>query len=146
MTMGFTNTGQLWELFSCGGAGFLIGAYYDVFRVWRLWFGGGVWTVFVQDFFFCVSSAVALFLLSLAVTDGTMRFYVYAGAVGGFFAYRQTAGRFCRHVATLLRYLARKIKAFVCATVQRSMAFVKKGVKNLKKTKKSLETESTTIV
>ena len=31
--MGITNGGQLQELFMAGGLGFLLGAFYDVFRV-----------------------------------------------------------------------------------------------------------------
>lgn len=112
--MGFTNAEQLWEVFLSGGMGFLLGGYYDVFRIWRKMSHSSTLSVFFQDCFFFVTSAVVLFLFSLSMTDGVVRAYVVAGAVAGFVAYRHTVGNILLHAVSLvLRWLSRG-KAWLC--------------------------------
>ncbi len=104
--MGFTNTEQLRELFLCAGVGFLLGAYYDVFRLLRLVLPSPAAAVFLEDVVFCVTSAATVFLFTLAVTDGVLRTYVFAGLAAGFTAYRSTVGRvIVRQTARLLTAL-----------------------------------------
>ncbi len=91
--MGFTNFAQLRELFLSCGMGFLLGGYYDVFRLLRRWFHPSKPVVFALDTLFFASSAVAVFLFSLAMTNGTVRSYVLLGTAVGFAAYRHTVGR-----------------------------------------------------
>ncbi len=75
-----------------GGMGFLLGLYYDVFRIRRKLVRPSTAAVFLQDCFFCVTAAVAVFFFSLAMTDGTVRWYVLLGVAVGFWAYRYTVG------------------------------------------------------
>lgn len=91
--MQFTNNEQLYELFLCGGLGFLLGVYYDVFRVARLILRPSKGIIFVQDVFFFFSSGVVTFLFSLTVTGGALRLYVFTGLLIGFAAYYFTIGR-----------------------------------------------------
>ena len=106
--MGFTNTEQLRELFLCAGVGFLLGAYYDVFRLLRLLLPSLVVAVFFEDVFFFVTGAAAVFLFSLTVTDGALRVYVFMGLAAGFAAYRSTVGRVVvRQTARFLRWVRR---------------------------------------
>lgn len=70
-----------------------MGGYYDVFRLLRLWFHPSKVVVFALDIVFFASSAVAVFLFSLAMTNGMVRFYVLLGTVVGFAAYRRTVGK-----------------------------------------------------
>lgn len=112
--MGFTNAEQLWEAFLSGGMGFLLGAYYDVFRIWRKILHSSAVAVFFQDCCFFATSAVALFLFSLAMTDGVVRVYVLAGAAAGFVAYRHTVGNvLLRTVSFVLNRLHRG-KVWLC--------------------------------
>ncbi len=90
--MGFTNAEQLWEAFLSGGMGFLLGAYYDVFRIWRKTTHPSAAAVFFQDCLFFSTSAIVVFLFSLAMTDGVVRVYVLFGVLAGFAAYRHTVG------------------------------------------------------
>ncbi len=90
--MGFANTEQLRELFLSGGMGFLLGAYYDVFRIWRKWRGSSTAAVFFQDCLFFSTASVVVFLFSLALTHGTVRAYTLCGVAVGFCAYRYTVG------------------------------------------------------
>ena len=91
--MEMTNGQQLNELFLSCGMGFLLGAYYDLFRVIRLVMKPGKRAIFFQDVFFFLSSAVVTFLFSLSVMDGELRFYLFLGLIAGFFAYYFTIGR-----------------------------------------------------
>ena len=91
--MGITNNGQLQELFLAGGLGFLLGAFYDVFRVIRLMMRSSAKVIFFQDLLFFALSSVITFLFALAVTGGELRFYLFLGLVTGFSAYYFTVGR-----------------------------------------------------
>lgn len=91
--MEITNGQQLNELFLSCGLGFLLGAFYDIFRVMRLVMKPGAKAVFVQDMVFFLTSAIATFLFALAVMDGELRFYLFIGLIAGFCAYYFTIGR-----------------------------------------------------
>lgn len=134
--MGFTNFQQIREVFLCGGVGFLLGAYYDVFRVWRVWFSPRPVSVFLQDVWYCLTSAVVLFVLLLAITDGRGRFYVFLGITVGFFAYRSLFGRCCLRAALSIKRAARRLRQHL----------IKKHAKNTKKAKKSLESDTAPVV
>ncbi len=106
--MGFTNAEQLRELFLSGGLGFLLGAWYDVFRILRRLLHPRKTAVFLQDLLFFATAAVAVFLFSLAMTEGTVRSYVLIGVAAGFAAYRHTVGYLLlRAVCGILRLLKR---------------------------------------
>ena len=94
-------------------AGFLLGAYYDVFRVLRLALKSGKRAIFFQDVFFFASAAVITFLFALAVTDGQLRFYVFLGEGAGFAAYYFTIGRMVmRFAGAAIRTVLRVWKLF----------------------------------
>lgn len=84
---------QLNQLFLSCGMGFLLGCYYDVFRVIRLVMHSGKRWIFVQDMLFFLSSAVLTFLFSLAVMEGRLRSYLFVGELVGFVAYYFTIGK-----------------------------------------------------
>lgn len=91
--MGISNGGQLHELFLSCGLGFLLGLYYDVFRVARLIQHSPKRVIFFQDLFFFVSSAVATFFFALSAMGGELRLYLFLGIVLGFTSYYFTIGR-----------------------------------------------------
>ncbi len=113
--MGFTNSEQLREMFLSGGMGFLLGAYYDVFRILRRLLHPSRVAVFFQDCLFFVTSAVAVFLFSLALTDGVVRAYTVLMVLVGCMAYRYTVGRLVLH--TVCRGVA--LGGRMCRWVQR---------------------------
>ena len=76
-----------------GGLGFLLGAFYDVFRVIRLLMRPSAKVVFFQDLLFFALSSVVTFLFALAVTGGELRFYLFLGLVTGFMAGRRFFSR-----------------------------------------------------
>lgn len=106
--MGFTNAEQLRELFLSGGLGFLLGAWYDVFRILRRLSHPRKVAVFFQDVVFFATAAVVVFLFSLAMTEGIVRSYVLIGAAAGFEAYRHTVGSvLLRSVCRILCWMRR---------------------------------------
>ena len=100
---------RLYDVFLAGGFGFLLGMYYDVFRVIRLMMHSSRWAIFFQDLFFFASSAVVTFFFLLTVTGGGMRVYLLIGLLLGFFAYYFTIGRL---VIRCARQVLRAILAF----------------------------------
>ena len=122
--MGITNGGQLQELFMAGGLGFLLGAFYDVFRVIRLLMRPSAKVVFFQDLLFFALSSVVTFLFALAVTGGELRFYLFLGLVTGFMAYSFTK---------LLRRPISALARFFCKIGRPAADFFKKIAGNLKK-------------
>ena len=106
MIIGTENSVQLYELFLCGGMGFLLGGGYDVFRLLRACARNKLVTV-VADVLFCLLSGLVGFLFCLAVTDGILRVYVFLGFIMGFFAYRYTVGKW---TVTLFIKLAKSVR------------------------------------
>ena len=106
--MGFTNERQLYELFLSCGLGFLLGLYYDCFRLLRRFSRVPKFGVFLLDILFFATAAVSVFLFSLAMTEGEVRGYSLAGCMIGFFAYRCTVGRLLlRSLNVVMRTLRR---------------------------------------
>lgn len=111
--MGADNAARLYTVILCGGMGFLLGAFYEVFRLLRLWLRPPKAAVFVMDVVCCVSASPAVFLFLLAVTDGRPRLAAAVGLSVGFFAFRFTVGRWLTPpVYRLLRNGAKIRKLF----------------------------------
>lgn len=152
--MGFTNAMQLRELFLSCGMGFLLGAYYDVFRILRCILRPSTVRVFWQDMLFFLTAAPLVFVFTLSVTEGVVRFYLLAGLVAGFFAYRYTVGRAVVRLVTVvitrLSHMGHRlygvIKVPFGALREKCCKLVEKMRKNLKKIKKRLETKGTSSV
>lgn len=125
-------------------AGVILGAFYDVLRITRVFLGVhysrrtaralrgvslpllkaqkdrgenkmlGI-VVFVEDFFFCLFAAVALILLFYEMTNGKFRIFAILICMMGFLLYRGTLGR--------LVMLCSEVIAFVIETAVRYLAF-----------------------
>lgn len=143
---------QFQQFFLSCGLGFLLGLYYDVYRVLRLILHSKKGAVFIQDMLFFLTSAVITFLFCLAVTDGRLRFYVFLGEGIGFFAYYQTIGRlvmrfagaviavvvrvwsfFWRLIFAPFRFVARLLKKPGACICEFSKRILQKWTLNLKK-------------
>lgn len=91
--MEITINDQVRELLLSCGMGFILGLYYECFRVPRLIMQVSKTALFIQDIVYFLSSAVLTFLFSLAIMDGRLRFYLFLGEAIGFAAYYLTVGR-----------------------------------------------------
>ena len=91
--MVLSNTQQaqvlLWSLLF--GVG--LGAWFDLFRVFRCFVRCSAVTVLFQDVICFFVAAVASFLFVFEVNDGTVRLFILAAFFLGGLAFRLTAGR-----------------------------------------------------
>lgn len=97
------------------GVGVLLGAFYDIFRIYRIVLRPEKKAVFFQDLFYMICAALVTFLLSLGVNFGEVRFYILAGEAIGWCLYYLTIGmvtfQVFRFISNLLRkYLIYPIK------------------------------------
>ena len=90
-------------LYACG-LGVWIGLYYELFRTWRLLFVPSVIGCFLQDIFFCITSALITFFVFLGIADGQLYPYLLIGELTGFCSFYFTMGRLCHRVlGTVIR-------------------------------------------
>lgn len=126
-------------------AGFLLGAFYDIFRIWRAFLHSEKRAVFFQDLFYMAMAAVFTFLLALAVSEGEVRYYLLGGEAVGWFAYYftvgQVTGRLSRWISRLLyRFLFnplgklfRRVRGYFVGKCHIFLAFLLKLARNAKK-------------
>lgn len=97
------------------GAGVLLAAFYDVFRIFRTVFHSVKRAVFFQDLFYMLCASFFTFLVALGVNYGEVRFYILAGEIIGWCLYYLTVGmitiRVFRFISSILhRFLIDPIK------------------------------------
>nr|WP_319488188.1 spore cortex biosynthesis protein YabQ [uncultured Caproiciproducens sp.] len=90
-------------------AGVFLGAYYDVFRIFRTVFQSERRAVFFQDLFYMLSAAFITFLLALGVNYGEVRFYILAGEAIGWCLYYLTVGLVTYRVFRFVSKIVRKL-------------------------------------
>lgn len=88
--------------------GFLLGAFYDVFRIYRTVFGPEKRAVFFQDLFYMVCAAFLTFFLAVGVNYGEVRFYILAGEAVGWCLYYLTVGMVTYQVFRFVSHILRK--------------------------------------
>lgn len=102
----FNISEQTWLfLWSCV-LGAVLGVYYDCFRVIRIIKKHNYFGVFIEDFFFIISSSLILFIYCTEKSRGEIRFFIFAGALIGFTVYILTIGN-------LVVNIIRKIVSFI---------------------------------
>ena len=120
-----------------GGAGFLLGAYYELFRLWRLWTRPGRARVFWQDIFYSVTGTAAFFLFLLAVADGRVRLWLIVCAAAGWIAWHATVGRViyaaAGRIGRTLRAVRRRWSSFYRREEEKLQKILAKPVIFLKK-------------
>ena len=99
-------------LYACA-VGFLLGAFYDFFRILRVFLRCDRRPVFFQDLFCCCVTAVITFLLALAVNWGEIRFYLLAGQAIGVCVYFLTLGEITVRLARVIFHVLRWIRRFL---------------------------------
>lgn len=103
--------------------GLILGACYDILRIWRIFFHTQKRAVFFQDFFYMVFAALFTFLLSLSL-DGKVRLYILVGQFVGFFSYYYTVGQ-------ITGWLFKKISRFLYRYLFYPVGYVTKWLFNL---------------
>ena len=93
---------QLLDLLRCGGFGVLLGLFFDLLSLLTPT-KAPKWAVAIRDAVAVILSALTLFLISLPLTAGRLRWYLFAGAGLGLWLYRATLHRVVRAAGTRVR-------------------------------------------
>ncbi|MDF1495775.1 spore cortex biosynthesis protein YabQ [Caproiciproducens sp. CPB-2] len=117
--MNLSLTAQLQGFVIAIAAGVFLGAYYDIFRIFRTVFQSERRAVFFQDLFYMVTAAFVTFLLALGVNYGEVRFYILAGEGIGWCLYYLTVGTVTYRV---FRFIAGIVRKFVIVPVKKLLA------------------------
>ncbi len=78
-------------LFSLG-LGFIMGIFYDLFRIVRLSISKGKTAIIIFDLLYCVFFAISTFVFFIVVNEGEFRLYLVLGEVLGFSVYYFSLG------------------------------------------------------
>lgn len=132
------------------GFGFLLGMLFEVFRMFRIIFTNGKYTVFWDVLYMCVAS-VTTFLFLLINGNGTLRVYVVLGLVLGWIVFYVTVGKGIKKIfdrliicfRTVISKLSKaflqpfqrascKIKTIKCKVAQNFAKKIKKVTKKFK--------------
>lgn len=74
------------------GFGFIMGIFYDLFRIIRIGISKGKVATVVSDILYCIFLCFCLFLFCLTVNEGEVRFYLLLGTGAGFCVYYFSLG------------------------------------------------------
>lgn len=74
------------------GFGFIMGIFYDLFRIIRISISKGKVATVISDILYCIFLCFCLFLFCLTINEGEIRFYLLAGAGAGFCVYYFSLG------------------------------------------------------
>ncbi len=134
-------------VFACA-AGFVLGAFFDFFRVFRVLSGCGRTAVFFQDLLSLSFAGFITFLVMLTVNAGNIRFFLLAGEAIGVCIWFLTVGEvtiriarlICRVVGGIFWFFQTKIVLPIFHSIYHAGHRVGKFFKNFfGKKKKSLE-------
>lgn len=109
---------QLLSLLVCGGFGVALGLWFDLLTLLTP-FRAPRWVAAVRDAVAVVIAALALFLLSLPLTAGRLRWYLFAGTGVGLWAYRATAHRVVTAVGSRVRRWLEGAARWICGRYDR---------------------------
>lgn len=95
------------------GFGFIMGIFYDLFRIIKISISNGKIATIISDILYCIFLCFSLFLFCLTVNEGEVRFYLLTGAVAGFGVYYFSLGAiifsFSENVICFIKKLLKSI-------------------------------------
>ena len=118
------------------GVGFVIGALWFLFQVFRRLVSCGKLWVMLQDLLFFTAAAFITFLFLLEINAGVLRFYLFAGEAIGFCLFCFLPARAFLNAVAAVR--ERAIRAIKRCSLRLAGAFRKKINKKSKKNEKKL--------
>lgn len=74
------------------GFGFIMGIFYDLFRIIRISISKGKIATIISDILYCIFLCFSLFLFYLTINEGEIRLYLLLGAGAGFCVYYFSLG------------------------------------------------------
>ncbi|MDE6063658.1 MAG: spore cortex biosynthesis protein YabQ, partial [Lachnospiraceae bacterium] len=93
------------------GMGIFITFVYDIFRIWRRVLSHNRFFISLEDILFWIFSAISVFYLMHAQSNGTLRWFAVFGALIGMILYKKTISPF--YVKWSCFVLMKKINFFI---------------------------------
>ncbi|MCC8130435.1 MAG: spore cortex biosynthesis protein YabQ [Oscillospiraceae bacterium] len=115
-----TVSGELQMLGLATVLGALLGAVFDVFRLFRMSLQHKPWMVFVEDLLFTLLFGTVWFLFSVQMLEGQLRGFVLCGMVAGFGLYLLTIGRIIAGLFRTAGKFLRNTEQFVIGKARNS--------------------------
>ncbi len=111
-------------LLYAAAAGFAMGMYYDFFRAVRIIIPCGKTAVMLQDVFFWLTSAAAVFFVSIAVNGGYLRVYFVAAVLMAWVLYFFTMGHVTMFIVNIAVLGVKRLISLVFSYVMRPVSQV----------------------
>lgn len=132
-----TISGQALTLFSMVICGFLMGIFYDTYRIFERMYKMKKWLIWICDLLFWVSATFLVFGTLLRVNEGIVRIYIFLGLGIGTIIYllsfRAMYGKILKKIIqitiTVYRQLVKMTKVLVITPVVSLFYFLVKVVK-----------------
>lgn len=115
------------------GFGFVLGIFYDVFRIIRLIFSGGKSVVFAADILYLALCTLLTFYFVLVLNSGQFRGYIIAGEILGWLVYYFSLGVLAVRVSNSIIKFGRRMLAGFIKLIKRPTNFIIRKVKGLMK-------------
>ena len=106
------------------GFGFIMGIFYDLFRIMRTSISNGKIVTIVSDILYCIFLCFSLMLFCLTVNEGEIRLYLLLGSLAGFFVYYFSLGVIIFSFSEKLITLIKKIIGSVFNVISYPFRFV----------------------
>lgn len=95
------------------GFGFIMGIFYDLFRIVRISISKGKIATIISDVLYCVFLCFSFMLFCLTVNEGEIRLYLLLGSLAGFFVYYFSLGviifSFSEKIITFIKIVIKSI-------------------------------------
>lgn len=95
------------------GFGFIMGIFYDLFRIVRISISKSKIATVFSDILYCIFLGFSLMLFCLTVNEGEIRFYLLLGSLAGFFVYYFSLGviifSFSERLITLIKKIIKSV-------------------------------------
>lgn len=111
--MGISLADQTMDFLLSCGVGFVLGAFYEIFRFYRIVLRPGKVLVFFQDLFYWTACGVATFLFIFWANAGEIRGFLIVGELLGAVIYYCTLGWLMLQNARLIARILHRISMFL---------------------------------
>lgn len=113
------------------GFGFIMGIFYDLFRIVRISISKGKVATVISDILYCVFLCFCTFIFCLTVNEGEVRFYLLLGTVAGFCVYYFSLGALVFLVSEIIISFIKKIAESIFNVISFPFRFIIGKIKQL---------------
>lgn len=106
------------------GFGFIMGIFYDLFRIIRISISKGKIATIVSDILYCIFLCFCTFIFCLTVNEGEVRFYLLSGAGAGFCVYYFSLGAIIFSLSERLVSFTKKVAKSIFNVISFPFRFI----------------------